>query len=93
MSPFPASPLAQIVQGLLDDGRTLAGQVPLEAQRLNTRFEEVRLLLRAAGYTRQLAFAGYLGRAHALYDPARHSELEIQRWLHAQLSERVLATG
>ncbi len=85
----PANRLIQAAQTLSSEGRFRAGQAPLEPARLNTRFDEIRALLRAAGYPHALEFAGYQARAYALYDPARFSEVEVLRWLRDGLERHV----
>lgn len=85
----PANRLIQAAQTLSSVGRIRAGQAPLEPARLNTRFDEIRALLRAAGYKHALEFAGYQARAYALYDPSRFTEVEVLRWLRDDLDGRI----
>lgn len=86
----PSNRLIHAAQALLSEGRVLAGHAPLEPSRLNTRFDEVRALLRAAGFPHALEFAGYQARAYALYDPSRFSEVEMLRWLRDGLGKASL---
>lgn len=90
---MPRSPFALLatVRTLLAEGRVALELTPWRREQLNAEFPRIRALLAEAGYAGQLCFAGHLAQAYALYDPRRHSELDVLRWLHERTCSGPLA--